>query len=321
MACLTLPALLLVLSTAALDGGVAPPSQLHVRAEPNKAQLGEPFVVELVVTHDPKQRYELKTPSDLGDFEYLGQARSRADGPDSSTTTVRVRLAAYVLGTLKTPTLTLDVIEPDGSTQLETAGTSVEIVSSLPPDAQSKGAGLYDVRPPEELPIRTWRVLYALAGLVAAGLLAWAIRRAFARRKLNAVLNQPPPKPLDVRTLEALDALAALNLPAQSRFKDFYFRLSEIVRSYLGELYAFEALESTTPELIEALNGRHTPGLAVNDLTAFASASDFIRYAKTEPTPADCKQHLELAYRIVHETTVATRALRASTPGTHHGPQ
>jgi hypothetical protein len=280
---------------------------------PKEAKLGEPFVVELVITHAPNQRYELKTPGDLGDFEFVSQVRSRVDGADTSTTTLQVKLAAYALGKVRTPPLTLDVTEPGGATELEAAGTEVEIVSTLPPDAQTKGESLYDVRPPETLPVPTYRLLYALAAVLAAGLLAWVVKRWLARRRLAAGQALPPEKPLDTRTLEALDALAAERLPAQHRFREFYFGLSEIIRGYLGELYHFEALESTTPELLEALRARHTPGLAMSDLAAFASASDFIRYAKTEPGADDCKAHLELAYRIVHETTVATKALASAT--------
>ena len=53
-----------------------------------------------------------------------------------------------------------------------------------------------------------------------------------------------------------LDALAKENLPGKGEFKLYYFRLSEIVRGYLGELYKIEALESTTPELLAALRSR-----------------------------------------------------------------
>lgn len=87
------------------DGGLLPPEQLRVRLSPERAKLGEPVTLEIVVTHDPAQRYELKTPSDLGDFDYLGQERRRVDGRAQSTTTIQVKLAAFQLGALDTPQL------------------------------------------------------------------------------------------------------------------------------------------------------------------------------------------------------------------------
>ena len=296
------------------DGGLLPPEQLRVRITPDRVKLGEPITLEIVVTHDPGQRYELKTPSDLGDFDYVGNERSRVDGPTGSTTTIKVNLAAFQLGTLETPALELEVSAPEGVATLAVPRSKVLVDSTLPPDAQTKGENLYDVKPPEEVPVRSWRLLYALAALLALAGLGYALFRYLGRPKAIAPIYVPPPEPLHVRTTKALDALAAENLPAKGEFKGYYFRLSEIERGYLGELYGFEALESTTPELLNALRSRTTPGLPMPDLTIFAEASDFIRYAKQLPSVDDCKTHLELAYRIIHSTQAALVPPRPAAP-------
>ncbi len=296
------------------DGGLMPPEQLRVRVSPDRVKVGEPFTLEVTVTHAPAQRYELKPPSELGDFDYLGQERKRTDGPDRSTTTLLIKLSAFQLGGLDTPNLDLEVSAPEGAGTLPVPRARVQVDSSLPPDAQDKGADLYDVKPPEELLVRSWKLLYALGGLLAAVLLGFALARYLSRPKPLVAAPLPPPEPLHVRATKALDVLAAENLPGKGEFKPYYFRLSEIVRGYLGELYGFDALESTTPELLTALRSRSTPGLPVPDLATFAEASDYIRYAKQLPTLDDCKAHLELAYRIIH----STQAAPPSAPS--HGP-
>lgn len=287
------------------DAGLMAPFQLRARVTPDKVKLGEPVTLEIVVTHEPTQRYELKTPGELGDFDYLGQERSRTDGKDQSTTTLQVKLAAFQLGSLETPALELEVVAPEGAAVVPVPRVKVEVVSSLPADAQTKGENLYDVKPPEEVPVRSWRLLYVLAGLVAALGLGWALTRWLQRPKPVVPAYVPPPEPLHVRVTKALDTLAAEALPGKGQFKPYYFRLSEIVRGYLGELYGFEALESTTPELLASLHSRTTPGLPLPELATFAHFSDFVRYAKQEPSLDECKAHLELAYRIVHSTQTA----------------
>lgn len=296
------------------DGGLAAPTELRARVVPDRVKLGEPFTLEVQITHDADQRYELRAPGDLGDFEYLGQQRRRVDGPARSTTVLSVKLSAFALGEHDTPALELDVVSPQGQGTLPVPRAKVTVDSSLPPDAQDKGADLYDVRPPEEVPIRSWRLLYALAAALGLAALAWAIRKYLKRPRPVVSAPRPPPEPLHVRAMKALDALAAENLPGRGEFKAYYFRLSEIVRGYLGELYGFEALESTTPELLEALRTRLTPGLPMNELAEFAQASDFIRYAKAQPSLDDCKLHLELAYRIVHATQAAQLPADSPTP-------
>jgi hypothetical protein len=187
---------------------------------------------------------------------------------------------------------------------LEAPGAHIEVVSSLPPDAQSTGEDLLDVRPPEEVPIRTWRLVWAAAGALAAlalGLLAW---RAWKRRRAQ-VKPPPPPEPLDVRARRRLDALRLQGLPEQGAFTGFYFELSLILRGYLGERFGFEALECTTPELLAALESRPRPGLELDRLRDFAWASDFARYAREQPSVAACTAHLTLAYQVVEATTRA----------------
>jgi hypothetical protein len=159
------------------------------------------------------------------------------------------------------------------------------------------------------VPVRTWRLLYALAGLAGALALGYLLYR-YAKRP-RAVKGAPieAPKPLHTRTLAALDALRTEGLPAQGRVKEFHFRLSEILRGYLGERYGFEALESTSWELLNSLRGLHTPGLPAEEFARFTFESDLVKFAKGAAGPDECKVALEFGYRLVHATTVAPQPL------------
>lgn len=289
---------------ASADAGQGPLSvKRHV--EPKSVLLGEPFEYRLVITHPKDQRYELITPSALGPFELLEHQRRRVDGEGDATTTFVVRLSLFELGKQKLPDLSFDVATETGRFQWVAEGLEVEGRSSLPPDAEEKGADLYDIRPPEVVPVRSWTLLYVLGGLLLGGLLAYGIYRFVKRPRPAPALPAKPPEPLHVRTLAALDELASEGLPEQGRYKEFYFRLSEIVRGYLGERYRFEALESTSGELLDKLRALHTPGLPMEDLAAFCHEADLVKFAKATVGQNECKSALELGYRIVHLTTAA----------------
>ena len=297
--------LLLGIFLLAADAGVDAPSQVAVRAVPDKARIGDLFEVEVMITHAADQRIDLHALGDTGDFEVNDAQRSRIDGKSSSTTTFKLPMSAFALGKKKTPELTFDVVQGGETGSFTVPGAEVEIVSSLPKDVEEKGAGLIDVRPPDAVPIRTWRLLYALGALLAAGLIAYGVRRWLKRPRPLVVGPPKPVLPLPQRTLAALDALRTEELPAKGRAQEFYFRLSEILRGYLGERYGFEAMECTSNELLEAIRRLHTPGLPVKDLTDFAFMSDLAKFAKVLPTPDECKQSLEFGYRLVHTTTAA----------------
>ncbi len=286
-------------------GTLAPPRQVLVRAIPEQVQLGEPFVVQAVITHDKGQRVDLRTPGDLGDFDLLESARSRVDGPESSTTTFDLKMAAFAMGKQKTPPFIFEVFEGATVGNFTAPGVNLEVLSTLPADAAQKGAGLFEVRPPQEVPIRTWRLVVILAGLIAGAAMGYALYKYLKRPRPIAGVATKAPEALHVRAIAALDGLRAQDLPGAGRSREFYFFLSEILRSYLGERYAFEALESTSSELLDSLRTLHTPGLQMKELTAFVFESDLAKYAKATPSPDECKASLEFAYRAVTATTPA----------------
>jgi hypothetical protein len=301
------PLLLILLAAAAhaqTDAGVlAPPRQVLVRADPEQTQLGEPFLLQVVITHDKAQRVDLRTPGDLGDFDLVESKRSRVDGADSSTTTFDLKLSAFAMGKQKTPAFTFEVFEGALYGTFEAPGAAVEVLTSLPADVAEKGAGLFDVRPPQEVPIRTWRLLIILGAMLAAAALGYAIVKYLRRPRPVVPATVKAPEALHVRAIAALDALRAQDLPGKGRSREFYFLLSETLRSYLGERYTFEALESTSSELLESLRTLHTPGLQMKELTSFVFDSDLAKFAKATPTPDECKASLEFAYRVVYATT------------------
>ncbi len=299
------------------DAGVAPALSVTTRAVQSQVKVGEVFAVEVVVTHDSGQRYELTAPGDWGAFDFVTSERSRHDGAESSTTTFLVKMQAFELGKQTTPSLVFETTEAAGTATMSVNGVELEVLSSLPADAQATGADLYDIRAPLEVPVRTWRVVYALIALIIVGVLGWLLVRYLNRPKPEVEAVAKPVAPLHVRTLSALDNLGRENLPGQQRIKEFYFRLSEIMRGYLGERYQFDARESTTPELLDALRTRSTPGLPFKELSDFAHQSDFVRYAKADVPADDCKVALELAYRIVHGTTAAPASPAPVKPGAH----
>ncbi|SEL51955.1 hypothetical protein SAMN05444354_106289 [Stigmatella aurantiaca] len=292
------------LTAQVLDGGVAEgmaPWDVSGRVLPPQVMLGETFTHELVFTHAKDQRFELVMPKELEELEVLEQTRQRQDGPDRSVTTFRLKLSAFSLGTVKLPELRFELYAPAGTQSVSVPGLDVEVTPTLPQDADAKGAELLDYQPPTEIPIRSWRLVWVALGLFVAGLLAYGVVKWLRRPRPHAAAAKPK-APLDIRTRQALDALRKENLHGQGRVKDFYFRLSEIIRGYLGERYGFEALECTSPELLASLRKLHTPGLPEDKLMRFVSESDMVKYARADATPDSCEASLAFGYELVEKT-------------------
>jgi len=276
------------------------PLSFSSRAEPDRVRLGEPLSYEIVIRHTLSQRYELRPPSKDGPFELLAQSRNRVDAKDSATTTFVLKLALFGLGQNKLPDLTFEIIDSDRSGNFVVPGIAVQGTSSLPAGAE-RGEELRDIKPPEDVPIRSYRLLWALACAAAVALFGYAVYRAIKRRKLRPPV-QPPPAPLDVRTFAALEALRRENLPAHGRAREFYFRLSEITRVYLGERYGFEALECTSAELLQAARQLRSRGLPAEELEQFVAAADLVKFAKAPASTAQCDEALQFISQLVRRT-------------------
>jgi hypothetical protein len=308
------------LQAQVLDGGVAgqanagevAPWDVKGRVLPVETHIGEAFTYELVLTHARDQRFELVPPKELEQFEVLEQSRQRQDGPNGSVTTYRLKMSAFELGTLTLPQLVFELSAPGASQTVAVPGMKVDVLPTLPQNAEEEGAGLFDYRAPIEVPIRSWRLVWILLGVIAAGLLGWAVVKWLRRPRPQTVVVKPL-APLDVRTREALDKLKSEGLPAKGHVKDFYFRLSEIIRGYLGERYGFEALECTSSELFASLRKLNTPGLPEAKLMRFVSESDMVKYARAEASPESCEASLAFGYELV-ETTYTPPAPTPSSP-------
>jgi len=279
------------------------PSGFQGRVLPERVLLGEPFTYELVITHPSDQRYELDLPPDLGDFELLSQEREPPKaGMEPAVTVFRLNLSAFNLGMMSLPAVPFVVSTPEGPKRFVAEPRTIEVGSTLPPDADSQGADLKDIQPPTEVAIRSWMLLWVLAGALVAAALGFVAWRLFQKYRGHKAAVVELPAPLDVRTRRALDVLKSEDLPTQGNVKDFYFRLSEIVRGYLGERYGFDALECTSSELVAKLRRMSTPGLPEDGLMRFVSESDLVKYARAESSPDSCREALSFGYELLDKT-------------------
>jgi hypothetical protein len=287
----------------AVDGGAPHPENFSVEAPP-QVKFGEPFPFTVRVSHAKGEVYALPKSPDLGDFDLVSsEKRDQPDG-DKVTTVFELQLRAWNVGKKAIPDLALEVQAAHGAGALSIPGPSVEVVGTLDPDGG--GEALRDIAPPVDIPVRTYRLLVALAAILGAGALAYAVARQLKKPKPAIAAPALPPEPAHVRARKALEALLAEDLANQGRQRELYFRLSEIVRRYLGEHFGFDAIELTTEELLSALRRRPTPGL---DLAAFANQchqNDLVKFAKLEPDANVCKGSVDAALSLVQATHQAS---------------
>lgn len=141
----------------------------------------------------------------------------------------------------------------------------------------------------------------ALAALAAGSLIYWLVQRW--RRRPKPLPPPVPARPPWEIAMEELFDLRNAHLIEQGRFTVHFDRVSHIVRQYLGRRYNFDGLESTTHEILSALDVIVPRVPVMAEVEAFLRTADLVKFAKLEPTEAECNTALERAEHIVDRTT------------------
>lgn len=181
----------------------------------------------------------------------------------------------------------------------------VEDPTASTPDAQPR------LNPPPRAQREEWVALkralsWGAVGVLVGAVLAWLVVRWLRRPK--PVPPPPPPRPPWEIALERLDEARHAGLLETQRLADFYDRVNDAVRQYLGARFGFDGLESTTAETLRALKRAPHFGLPMPEVAAFLQDCDLVKFADLTPTLEDCERALAQAERIVRATMPAQAA-------------
>lgn len=131
----------------------------------------------------------------------------------------------------------------------------------------------------EALPYIAW----GLGGILLIVLLAYVYLRWKQKKPIFGLLEKPADPP-HVTALRDLEKLKSEKLWQQGFYKQYYSRLTDIIRAYIEGRIKIPALESTTDEILGALRGSDLIDNSLqSELKEMLSVSDLVKFAKAEP--------------------------------------
>ena len=154
-----------------------------------------------------------------------------------------------------------------------------------------------DIKPPLYLARGLW-FLIALAVIIICGFIAYLLLKS----------NSAGQKALAAPTAHeiaygALQDLEESGLVKQGLVKEYFFRLSFIVRQYLENRFDLRAPEMTTEEFLVSMKGSDRPSGSIKDLLKdFLERSDMVKFAKYGPTAQEILGAFDAAKRLIDET-------------------
>jgi hypothetical protein len=162
-----------------------------------------------------------------------------------------------------------------------------------------------DIKAPVNTPLSFREILpYAgvsIFGLVVLVALVLLFRRIFRKKKL--VEKEKPTLPPYLIALQELQKMLIEKSWEKETIKEYYTRLSGIVRTYLEDQFGFPAMESTTSEIISAFEKVYGKNADMKSkLEELLQLSDLVKFAKGSPLPDENKLNIDKAIFFVEMT-------------------
>lgn len=240
--------------------------------------------VKLTIATRSKAGWRVSFPAigaTLGRFTVAGRSSSRSRFTRGGYT---LRERSYVLqpflpGSYDVPSLTVTAEEGKSTITLNSDRLAV-IVESLIPKGTKSPLMLRRAVSPVGLPDAFPEIFAGAAILIAAlsATLIFFIGGA-ARRRRERHGGVPP----WVRALRELDRLVELDLPTKGRHREFYHKISHLVRRYVEEMFGINAPEQTTEEFLFAVRDSTLLGRHRRVLGEFLSHCDLVKFASYLP--------------------------------------
>ena len=268
------------------------PVKLTIRVTPPEPRLSDLVEMEVEVIAQPS--VEVIPPTfgqAVGDFLVRDYSEKKLALPKSQPGTPATHRYLYQLepvhsGRHLIRSLTIEFVdnrpnsEARGQTSLiESEPLEVQVTSEFG-DALPNLANLQPMLPPRPLEQSTswyWWLL-AIAGGMLAVLALW-----MRRRRKSEVLELPKQTPEEIAHA-ALAALFAEKLPSRGLVKEFYLRLTGIVRQFIEGTTGLRAPEQTTEEFLRAMRSQDVfTAERSTRLKEFLEAADMVKYAAQQP--------------------------------------
>jgi len=280
------------------------PVSVHIRLDKTKMTIADTVLLQLEAS--VQQGYELQMPKvdkvlenfGIVDWDNLG---NKLDDRNNVVTAYQYRLEPFLSGKYDIPAFTFafhDVNDPNSKHELSSEPITVEVTSLL--GEERAKLVIEDIEGVVEMPkaaSRWW--LWGLGVLAVAVIPAgWLLLRSRRTKALVRIF-----RPAHELAYARLRALVADELVEAGRIKEFYERISGILRHYIEDRFDLRAPERTTEEFLAEL--RFTEVLSASQKEAlgeFMTHCDLVKFAKHEPTTEQVQRTFDLVKDFIEKT-------------------
>ena len=188
----------------------------------------------------------------------------------------------------------------------DTAYTTALLLTVLAPDVDADQP-FRPIKPPQNTPVSLAEILPWLltgyAALLLLSLIVIAVWYYLKKEKHPELFASVPEEPAHVVAFRDLKRLEDDALTKKGLIKEYYSRLTGIIRTYITRQFGIHAMESTTSEILEAFAIQNTGDRKLAEtLESLLLLADLVKFAKEDPTQEENETHLRNAFEFVERT-------------------
>ncbi|MBN1951969.1 MAG: hypothetical protein JW801_12275 [Bacteroidales bacterium] len=109
-------------------------------------------------------------------------------------------------------------------------------------------------------------------------------------------------EPPYITAFRELDRIKAQKLWQQKQVKEYYTRITHVIRWYIDKRFRINALELTSDEILQQLKLNRLDDINFSKLSDLLNLADLVKFAKGEPDAEENLVHLENAYEFIQKT-------------------
>jgi hypothetical protein len=186
---------------------------------------------------------------------------------------------------------------------------SIKIVDMPIDTTQQAITDIKDIyQPPIDWMFYLTIVGYTILAVLIIALIIYLLNKYLKSRNTNQ--SEPQPEPIDPRkaheiAYDELEALRQKQLWQSQQFKTYYTELTEILRRYISNRYAIDAMEQTSDDILsefrrnKELKDKKAEIKLLNDVLQLA---DLVKFAKWQPLPDECERSFHQVTQFIDQT-------------------
>ena len=213
--------------------------------------------------------------------------------------TQTLTLTSFDSGYVALPPLTLKAGNEEASSQ------ALAIAVDFP--ELSEEQDYYDIKEPLEPPFNWVPVLIGAAIVIALGAAIWFLIRWFKNRKNKQELTpEQMLTPYEYAQLQITE-IEQEQLWQAGKIKEYYSRLTDVMRLYMERQMDINAMESTADELIDKMHEIRLPKELQERINELLHLSALVKYAKEKPGVGQNEAALKTTKDFLEQTKPAEK--------------